>query len=458
MKKIFSLAMVLCLAAGSFAQVKVDQNMAKEFKATSRHQVAQMSSFKDAKHVAREAVYQSNKIEMRSAAQAKKAAQAVAAATADTALWIASYNCFRGGYFTDGWESNPMIMHQWDDSVMFFNASVMTGDQFGWFINGTELSSDTNLVVNGAEIFESNDQSLALLPELAFENGASYFMGDAWQNYYKTEYPAYAESFEVYWATLPESYKMPLTFCDLYSSADMTGSSTGWNLDYWLWNPDTKSYMWGSNFDASAQLSQYGLTKRCDTICTSFGMKGIELSIDTITLAFYAIGTTLPAGSGVKMDIYPVNINAQGYAIIDWNNKITSCTATAADTAGTYVYTPAQTGLTENVTMGVLNFPVKANIRGQFAVELSGFNNNNANIGFLADDISIGSTYHVINGQYLGLWYTNLAMSFNASCTNATALPAIKADGAAVAKSIKNGQLVISKDGRFFNALGAEIK
>lgn len=455
MRKIFSLLLAMSFAAGSFAQVQVNAETLKAHK-SNRHPQMEVRKM-DKERAMRQEVYRNNQLPTMTPERFKAAAKA-AAQVADTAMYIVSYNAFRGGYYTDGWETNPTIAQPWNAEIMFANASVMAGDEFGWFLNDQLVSTDTNFVVDGTEMFDDNDEVYSLLPTLTFASGASYFMGDAWQEYYQQSYPQF--SWDVYWMSLPQSINYPLTFCDFYNSAAMTESPIGWNLDYWFWDPDTKSYMWGSNFDASDYLAARGLTGRVDTIATPFGLEDVTLHVDSITLGFYALGNTLPAGSGVTLDLYPMKYDPQtGYNLIDHANKIASYKATAADTVGTYVLTPQQTGLTENLVNGVMVFPIKADITGMFVAEISGFNDNNANIGFFSDYISAGTNYHVINGEYISLWYTTLALSFNATCSqSSTALPNLKAaQTEQVRKFIHNGQIFFRKGDRIYNALGAQI-
>lgn len=463
MKKIFAFVLALSVMSLSYAQQKMTKEVLDGMKVAPRAHKMEVKNF-DKTRAFKGNVFRQDALEVRSLAQAKKALAATA--SADTAMYLELYGAMRFGYYPNGMEPSPALVQPWDGDVNFANISVMTGDQFGWFMGGEQIGSDTVLTINGTELgFNDNDEYFSgadIMPTLMFADGAEYQYGTAYYDFMSQQLPQFAEYFEPVWMSLPVTYKYPLTYCDFFNCPEMNyDSPAGWNLDYWIWDFDSKSYMFGSNFNPGADIpayaSQYGFTKRVDTIATEFGLEGVTMDIDTITLAFYSLGTFLPQGSQVKIDLIPLvyNKRTQKYS---FGSIVASSTATIKDTCATYVYTPAQTGLLEELTEGVLAFPIKAQITGPFVAMISGFNDNNANIGFQADNVSLGTTYHIVNGNFLDMWYTNLAISYNANIISGTGFDAIKAEKVAATKGMKNGRLFIEKNGRRFNALGAEVR
>lgn len=460
MKKIFAFVLALSVMSLSYAQQKMTKEVLDGMKIAPRAHKMEVKKF-DNTRTFKGNVFNNGEIAVRSFEQAKKALTSAA----DTAMYLELYGAMRFGYYPNGMEPSPALVQPWDGDVRFANISVMTGDQFGWFIGGEQLSSDTIFTINGAELgFDDNDEYITgadIMPTLMFADGASYQYGTAYYDYMSQQLPQYAEYFEAAWMSLPVTYKYPLTYCDFFNCPEMNyDHPAGWNLDNWAWDWDAKSYMFGSNFNPSADIpnyTQYGFTKRVDTIATEFGLEGVTMDIDTITLSFYSLGTFLPQGSQVKIDLIPLVYNplTKKYS---FGSIVASGTATIKDTCATYVYTPAQTGLTEELTEGVLACPIKAQITGPFVTMISGFNDNNANIGFHADNVSLGTTYHIVNGNFIDMWYTNLAISYNANCISGTGFDAIKAEKVAATKGMKNGRLFIEKNGRRFNALGAEVR
>lgn len=460
MKKIFAFVLALSVMSLGYAQQKMTKEVLDGMKIAPRAHKMEVKKF-DQTRTLRGEVFTNRQIPARTLNHIRKAG-----AAADTACYMEAYRAYRMGYYPGGYEPNPALVQQWNDSVAFVNISVMTGDQFGWFLGGEMISQDTVLTVHGEDIFNGNDEYMeGIMPELMFANGASYEYGKAYYEYGEQKNPQYADYYKSVWMTMPETYKYPLTWCDFYNAPEMTESPIGWNLDYWMWDPSAKSYMFGSNFDPSlagvqdaAMLAQEGLTKIPDTIATEFGMDGMTLDIDTITIGFYAIGNFLPAGSQIKIDLHPITYDPQLNMNLIEEEVLASGVATINDTCGIYEITPSQTGLNENLTIGVLNFPVKATINGRFMAEISGFNDNNANVGFFADYVSAGTIYHVCDGNYVSLWYANLSIAYNANLVSGTGFDAIKAEKVAATKGMKNGRLFIEKNGRRFNALGAEVR
>lgn len=462
MKKIFAFVLALSIMSLSYAQKQMTKEVFDGMKIAPRAHKMEIKKF-DQTRPMRSEVFTNRQIPARTLDHIRKAG-----AAADTACYMEAYRAYRMGYYPGGFEPNPALIQQWDDTVAFVNISVMTGDQFGWFLGGEMVSQDTVFKLCGDEIgFDGNDEYMeGIMPELTFANGASYEYGKAYHEFYAAQVPQYADYFQSAWMTMPITYKYPLTWCDFYNAPEMNhGSAIGWNLDYWMWDPSAKSYMFGSNFDPSlagvqyaAILAQEGLTKIPDTIATEFGMDDMALDIDTITIGFFAIGDFLPAGSQIKIDLHPITYDAQAHMNYIGEEVLASGVATINDTCGIYTWGTSETGLSEVLTEGVLNIPVKTTIRGRFMAEISGFNDNNANIGFFADNVSAGTIYHVCDGNYVSLWYANLAIAYNASLASGTGFDAIKAEKISATKGMKNGRMFIEKNGHRFNALGSEVR
>lgn len=462
MKKIFAFVLALSVMSMSYAQQKMTKEVLDGMKIAPRAHKMEIKNF-DKMRPMRSEVYTNRQVPVRTLSQVKKDA-----AVADTACYLEAYRAYRMGYYPDGMDPTPALIQQWNDSLAFVNISVMTGDQFGWFLGGEMMSQDTIFKICGDEIgFDGNDEYMdGIMPELAFANGASYEYGKAYYEYYAEKLPQYADYFQSVWMTMPVTYKYPLTWCDFYNAPEMNyGSAIGWNLTYWAWDMNSKSYMFGSNFDPSlagiqyaAALAREGLTKIPDTIATEFGMDDMALDIDTITVGFYAMGDFLPAGSQIKIDLHPITYDPQMNMNYIEEEVLASGVATINDTCGVYTWSTSETGLSEVLTEGVLTFPIKATIRGRFMAEISGFNDNNANIGFFADNVSAGTVYHICDGNYVSLWYANLSIAYNASLASGVGFDAIKAEKVAATKGMKNGRLFIEKNGRRFNALGAEVR
>jgi len=111
--------------------------------------------------------------------------------------------------------------------------------------------------------------------------------------------------------------------------------------------------------------------------------------------------------------------------------------------------------------MGVVTFPIKKNITGEFFITISGLNGEGANFGLYgdgADYAGYGDTYYIGNGKFRNLFGINALISVNAAIdeSGTQALDRVE-DGIKAHKAIENGQIVIVKGDKKFNLLGAEL-
>lgn len=434
MKKIFSLALVALMALSATAQ----ERMSADLRSMTRN---------------------TNAVRVMPKLESKKAAflngdvqhKVVAEGTADTATYFPSWNVLKGGWDSEGYEMFPMLFQRHQDTVTFYNDSyIYVNSEFGWFMStdpSDPITNDTNFVVEPG-LFTDYDQYYEdMMPMLMNANGSMYYYGQPLVDLYSS----YGYTAKTYWMSLPQTFFYPMTNCMLYTSEEIGGEYTENNVAPWHWDYENGgSYIFGTGFPAQdyPKFVQRGYTKMPDSLVVFFGYNDEVMEIDTVSLQFHSFTQDfLPAGSGITVQLF------------DHNGPIGQYTATAADTVASYVLDPSRTGVPGLYwTHGQLNFPIHCTAQGRVQARIYGFNQNGANIGFKADEGNYSSTtYHVVNGKLLYYWIANIAMTFNARFGAPTAIENHGAEIKAT-KSLKDGQLVIEKNGLKYNVLGASLK
>ena len=362
----------------------------------------------------------------------------------DTAFYFISMESgLYGGAYNDGMVSYPTIYQKSYSDVTFYNASQFNeGGQFGWFFGEVAddylLSVDTNMVVPAsAEIFAPG-YGYSATPLFAMESGKQYAYGDMDE--------------KQYWYGFDDEYYSPLTKCHMYTSS--VYDEDGNDMVQYMWN-ESMPYIFGTGFDLSA-YPKVGLGL-VDTIGIPWGFDDCTTKIDSINVMIMTRGaTSLQIGNKFKMALHPVSVTAQG-VLVDLDTELASYIAEDKDITFEYPYTQY------NVALGTVTFPIKAEIHGEFFITVSGFNGEGANFGIYsdgADDFGYGDTYLIGNGNFSNLFGMNALVSLNAVVIEdaAAAVDNVAVKEVKAVKEIRNGQLIIKRGDKVFNANGVEIK
>lgn len=400
MKKIFTLAMAFAVVAGAFA---ADLNRAQQVRPTRQASVANLHEMP---------VYERGEA---------RVAKQVAGAGVDTLYYGRPYNAFYLGYYPDfSGYSAAFTVFTTTDTVEYINGSHMSSsDRLGWTIDdGANLDESDNLFfVLPGELEGYQDEVFELSLALMDASNDSYKYGETAEN-----------GSAILVEPMEERY--PLTKCAMY--APLSLDPNGYDCYYMNWSDDD-TYFMGTGMDILGGL--------VDTLVTYMGTATSALDVDTISL-FITSNNANPIPNGLKLNV------------IGEHGLLASYNATVADI---YDWTPEQ-----GRYFGMVNFPVKFVAQGEFMVMLSGLNTGNNNFGIFTDvatwydmDGDIDGTYFVRNGKLRGFG-NNIALFFNAKFTNATALEnqaaAVKAQ-----KRIENNRVVIEKNGKRFDVLGAQL-
>lgn len=207
-----------------------------------------------------------------------------------------------------------------------------------------------------------------------------------------------------------------------------------------------KAYSWSADDDYFMGTKMLYGQDTLDTYVVFFGTPNAEMAIDTISLFFWShVANPLPAtGMGLQMLLFDETTEQ----LIGSYNALASDIAWQEDPNATFHY-------------GQLSFPIKANITGQVSAYLTGFNNPGVSIGCFTDDNYLNDEYEptfIVYNQRLVSFGNNIALFFNSKFGHDPAL-GIRNNREAVkaVKTIENGQVVIRRGDRVFNALGKEI-
>lgn len=433
MKKIFSIALIACMAISVSAQQQVERMKLNAKK------VVEKSMFQTLPERSMDVTTYQNgqlpaKITPRRVANAAKQDTAFYFVDADKSLY--------GGMTNDGYTPWPTIFQMCSSDVTFYNASEFNeNSQFGWFIgevaSDNMLSADTNMVVP-ASTFDPG-YGYSVTPIFAMESGKQYAYGS-------TEAKQYWYGFdnEEYW---------PMTKCHMYTST--VYDEDGNDFVQWMWNEDMP-YIYGTGFDLS-MYPKYGLDL-IDTIGTPWGFDDCITGIDSINIMIMTRGaTSLQIGDRLKLALHPVTVTETG-VLVDLDTEIASHIAAAKDI--TYEYGFDQ----YNVALGVVTFPIKAEIEGQFFITVSGFNGTGANFGLYsdgADPYGYGDTYFIDNDNFVDLFGMNACISVNAIIIEGAqgdAINNVNVETVKPVKEIRNGQVIIKRGSQSFNILGTEIR
>lgn len=432
MKKIFALTLAVSMMANAFAQVavtKMDKSeMKKDVQLTFKSQNIN-------RPMDLTASYENGHIPASSAARIQKAAEAVV----DTVYYLAdpSY-AYYTGFDNNGMGYVPFLFQPVETDMTFYNIGTLAEDtKVAWTLDGkSEVSQEKNLTIPAGEIFE--DYGMAgqgIMPILMTSTGGYYFYGISQE-----------ATGKYFWGSYPDFF-MPLTKCHMYTS--LTFQAKG--RDYVMMSYDeTRPHVFGSGFD----LTKEGLGL-IDSIGTVFGQEGTITTVDSINLLVWSAGSSLQIGNSLKMTLYPVTVDGQK-ALIETSKPIASHVATDKD----ITYSSTQ----NNTTMGIVAFPIKEVIEGKFFIEITGMNGKGADFGIFSDGMDrmgFGDTYMIYGGKYNNFFGLNITMSVIATiCDHAVEPEGLRNTAAAAkaVKSIRNGQMLIEKAGKTYNAFGQEIK
>ncbi len=436
MKKIFTLALIAGMAISVMAQSQATKAELSAKKATDSGlrttRIAMEQLTPDFK------VYKNGALPRHIAPRA-----AAAAAAADTAFYLLKMEdgLYAGVSPTAGMYY-PMILTKATEDVTFYNFSVFASEeQFGWFLGEVSdeymLSQDTDLVIPAGEI--EAGAGYQATPIFATASGAEYKYGGTEEHQY--------------WYTFSPDAYLYMTKCHMYTSTVF--SEDGSDYSPWMLTAEMP-YLFGSGIDLSA-YPNIGMGQ-VDTIGTPWGFAGMTTKIDSITIFVISRNSTsVQIGNSLKLALHPVTIQGNQY-LIDTDTELASHTATDVDITFSHTVQDQQGA---SHTMGVVTFPIKKNITGEFFITISGLNGEGANFGLYgdgADYAGYGDTYYIGNGKFRNLFGINALISVNAAIdeSGTQALDRVE-DGIKAHKAIENGQIVIVKGDKKFNLLGAEL-
>lgn len=434
MKKIFSLALVACMAISASANVQVTKAglKANQFKMEKKAQKAVFPAERRVMDATPMNMFE--KAPVRNARQLA-AAKAAKAQVADTALYVAELGLTYYSGLDEEWKGYPpMMLTPYSRDVHFYNFSVFgSEEQFGWFLGETQVGADTDLVVPAYQVFEGPSYYSEATPTFLMESGEEYYYGIGNEN---AQWP-YA------WMAFPE-FKWMITKCQMYTTPkNIYNLTSGNNFMIWTWSETGPYYMLGSGIDLTAYKIGTGVI---DSIAIPWGVDGMTTSIDSIILpavSFYS--NSLEIGDKLTATV-----------ISPKKGIVAQHTATAANIAAPTTE--------EGDTYAAVVFPIKVEVEDEFLILLSGFSSKNANIGFYADGVDntyYGDTYFVNGGKLYSAFGVNIALMVNAQINeNASeeGINSIDAKATKTVKELRNGQLVIKRGDKEYNALGAEMK
>lgn len=408
MKKIFSFALVAVMAISANATQTMK---AEKIKPTINHHHLQMTEVQKQAY----------------ALKGEKIQHVVAAGATDTLYYGRPNYAWNWGFTPEfGAYNFAAISISTQDTLRFIKDSktVHTTAQFGWFVNGQDLQNYSNELIYALPN-QLQEGGQYYMPLLADENSNQYMYGES-------------EDEQFIIAGNAWDGMQPFTKCAMYTST--VAENSGWDCYSMAWD-NAGNYFMGTGMDMTSQ--GLGLI---DNFVTYFGTPHEAMSVDTISLFVYSSQANPIGPDGLTLIVTQDFENAiAGYKamnanLVDWSQSQT----------GTYI--------------GLLNFPVKFTVQGEFAVLLSGFNGQNTKIGCMTDvenwytfSGDIDPTYFITSNGQLYSFGNNIALSFNACFGNAPQGIENNEAGVKATKAVVDGKIVINKGGKQYNVLGAQF-
>lgn len=351
----------------------------------------------------------------------QKIAKAVEALQ-DTAFYGLPQNCYYQGYSPTGLAyPYDFIIAPLTDSLVFENMSARHNDyQYGWKIDGIQdqpvLAEKFILWTEKNEQGLDPDEFYQIMPTLVSEVD-SYKFGE--DNEYGT----------LIWTAPTEEYA-PMTQANLHDE----------KFGFYGWSGNDDYYM-GTGMD----MTEGGLGL-IDEFAVLFGTQSSTMTVDSISLYFFSFSANpLPSkGKGLQLMVFGI----EDEKVLAEYNALASDIEWLEQGQGIYV--------------GQLTFPVSFSFTGMTEVYLYGFNNAGVSLGCGVDDNPLRgydcATYFAY-GKSMYSFGSNISLFFNAKygegepegISNTAA--AVKAE-----KVMKNGQLIIRKGDKTFNAVGQIVK
>lgn len=444
MKKILSLSLVALFAVSALAQqpTKAEQLKPVQFNA-------------NAQRVQKEAILENvTPVELTLPSRKAKAALTENEAV-DTLCYDRPDGAFFAGITGDLNMFYPRIICDTVDTMTFYNTSLKhTADSLFWILessSGTYVDTTWNLELDPLpESFYYYPMPSLVTVDSAYEIVTSYQYGSA-------------DADNAHVLAKPD-FTMPLTTCAMYT--DTLVRSTG--RDWYAVSAPSKygKYIYGSNLNVGSLWGKSSIL--VDSIVTVWDNL-TTLYADSAFLTIYSNDVTtaaeaIPAGATIKLELFPLGVNAQGKLVIDWNNPITSASATN-ENAYVYPYTDG------SGFIGSLNFafgkknalggftPEPIYIKGLFVTVLSGISSNGCDFGIFSDYYyDYGQSYCVANGGIYNFWNSNILLSINSKFV-ADAPEGVEETSNDVKpiKVIRDGQILIQKGEKTFTVMGTEF-
>lgn len=444
MKKILSLSLVALFAVSALAQqlAKAEQLKPVQFN-------------ENAQRVQKDAVLE-NATPVELTLPSRKAKATLAAAQADTLDYLRPSGAFFVGMSSDLGQYYPRIICDTVDTMTFYNVSAKhTEDSLFWVLtssSGTFVDTTWNLELDPLpESFYYYPMPSLVTVDTAYEIVTSYQYGSA-----------YADKSYV---LAKPAYTMPLTTCAMYTDTLNDEDSQ----DFWIVSAgDLGTYSYGSNLNMK-DVFGFSSNYYVDTLITVWDNL-TTLYADSAFLTIYrrtgsSIAEAIPAGASIKLELFPLGFNAQGKMVIDWNNPITSTSATNAD-ANLYPFNNGGFIASLNFAFGKKNAlggftPEPVYINGPFVTVLSGISSNGCDFGIYTDYFySEGQTYFVVKGGIYQIWRhpSNILLSINSQFV-AEAPQGVEntSDDVKPVKVIRDGQILIQKGEKTFTVMGTEF-
>lgn len=405
----------------------------------------------------------------------------------DTLFFYRSAGTFYGGVFSDGNNMSPSIISPAnlpaESPCELWNYSYKyTDDMFAWVMGEDVLDTTVDFEFEKVFAEELEEGYIYSMPALCTLDTTQ----EDWPIVKSYSYGGpYAEEAHIWYGTIDEAgapYPVPMTTCEMWTdTANYTYSPSDAGYDYWpayagYADEEEKyflgEYIYGSNFNLGILEWAWGATRLRkdfypDTIGVIFDNQ-VSMVVDSAFLPIYKwenvnnITDMIPDGATLKLDIYPITIDEEGYYIID-NKSAASATATNKDVSSFEAE--------EGMGLGVVNFvfkekdpfggltPAPIQIDGMFFCAISGISSNNCDFGIM-QDLWGGEvyTFYMYKGSPEGIMYSNIALSLNAYFGKlpVTGIKNVKADQQKAKKFLNKGQVKIQTKDIEYNILGLE--
>lgn len=389
---------------------------------------------------------------------AARAAKRAAAEMTDTLCYLRPEGCFFGGYYPNGNRTYPRIFVGDSTSVEFFNASIMHQPDstvyWGLTSNGTNyLLSDSTWNFDLAAAVGGSINSGYYFPmpwlvqlndELEILN--SYQYGSAYSD----------KAYVAGWTEDPVS----MTTCAMYTDTAMNANG---NDCYMVSAPSAMGkYCYGTGLNVNGTI--------VDTLITVYD--NVErMWMDSLTLPLYSsveAAQMIPAGKSIKIELKALKMNAEGkYVYTD--SLLASFEVTNANIENPDTYNSTYFG-DINLAFGAKNAlggfsPQPIVIEGMFYILITGLAQEGLDFGIFSDYFyADGSTHFIVNNKSMGWNYgigNNIALALHAKFVGEqedTAVEKILDNTTTAKKTIRDGQILIQKDGKTYNMFGAEVR